>query len=126
MNDKDIEIRVEKLSAIFVKAIAESITEAGSQKNFSEKTGIHQSRISDYANANYDFRNITVGTLIRLFPELNIIYRTGQESNPSNEIFDIMEKRLLKIFQGLDLNKKVQCFEMMSRTFGEKFVEDAE
>ena len=99
---------------------------AGSQKNFSEKTGIHQSRISDYANANYDFRNITVGTLIRLFPELNIIYRTGQESNPSNEIFDIMEKRLLKIFQGLDLNKKVQCFEMMSRTFGEKFVEDAE
>lgn len=126
MNDDDMENRVRKLSAAFVRAVTLSIKEAGSQKNFSEKTGIHQSRISDYVNENYDFRNITIGTLIRLFPELNITYHSGQETEPCGEIFDIMEKRLLAIFQGLDLNKKVQCFEMMSRTFGEKFVEDAE
>lgn len=126
MNDEDIKIRVEELSAVFVKAIAVSIKNAGSQKKFSELTGIHQSRISDYANENYDFGNITIGTLIRLFPELNIVYHAGQESNSTSEIFDIMEKRLLRIFQGLDLNKKVQCFEMMSRTFGERFMEDVE
>ena len=72
MKEEEIEDRVKELYSFFIKAISESIKEAGSQKNFSEKVGIHQSRISDYANANYDFKNITVGTLIRLFPEIQI------------------------------------------------------
>ena len=124
MNDEDFEKRVTELYACFVEAISGSIKESGSQKNFAEKTGIHQSRISDYANANYDFKNITIGTLIRLFPEIQITYTTNKPQENTNEIFDVMEKRILKIFRELDIDKKVKCFEMLSRTFGERFSEE--
>ena len=124
MNDDDVLKRANELSAVFVEAITLSVKKAGSQKNFSEQTGIHQSRISDYINANYDFKNITLGTLIRLFPEIEIIYHSGESAKSSDgEVFDVMENRLLTMFRGLDINEKVQCFEMMSRRFGEKLEE---
>ena len=124
MNDDDISKKAQELSAVFVEAITASVKKAGSQKNFSEKTGIHQSRISDYINANYDFKNITLGTLIRLFPELEIIYHIGDPAKASDgEVFDVMENRLLTMFRGLNTNEKVQCFELMSRRFGEKLKE---
>ena len=77
-------------------------------------------------NGNYDFNNLTIGTLIKLFPNLEIIYHSGQE-NPTGagEVFDKMEKRMLAMFRKLNDDDKVICFEMMSRTFGEKFKEES-
>ena len=58
----------------FLEAMKEALKAYGSQKSFSQASGIHQSRISDYSNGNYDFENLTVGTLHKLFPNMRIIY----------------------------------------------------
>ncbi len=127
MDENELKDRAKKLSGEFVAAMIAAVSAAGSQKALSERTGIHQSRISDYSNGNYDFSNLTVGTLIRLFPDLEIIYQHGQEKLAgAEEVFDKMEKRILAMFRKLDDDEKVLCFEMMSRTFGEKFKEETD
>ena len=125
MNDDSIRKRTDKLGTMFVVAMASAISAAGSQKALSVSTGIHQSRISDYTNGNYDFDHLTVGTLIKLFPHLEIIYHTDNvQSMGADQVFDKMEKRILAMFRQLDDDNKVLCFEMMSRTFGAKFKEN--
>lgn len=126
MDEDQVKERASRLGAVFVAAMSTAVSAAGSQKALSEITGIHQSRISDYMNGNYDFNNLTIGTLIKLFPNLEIIYHSGQE-NPTGagEVFDKMEKRMLAMFRKLNDDDKVICFEMMSRTFGEKFKEES-
>ena len=127
MNDTSLRNRSSKLSEAFVAAMAAAVSAAGSQKALSELTGIHQSRISDYANGQYDFNNLTVGTLIKLFPELEIIYHAGKHpGSDADQIFDKMEKRIMTMFRQLCDEDKLLCFEMMSRTFGQKFEDEKE
>lgn len=121
MDDEQVKANAEKLAADFASAMAAAIKKAGSQKSLAEQTGIHQSRISDYVNANYDFCNLTVGTLIRLFPDLDIIYQQpGDRKGDGSNIVATIEKRLLAMFRRLNDEDKILCFEMMSRSFGEK------
>lgn len=99
------------------------IEEKGSQKNLSDITGIHQSRISGYLNGTFDFNNLSIGTLIKLFPQLQISYfdTVKENADTSDEVFDLMEKRLLKMFRRLNAEDRILAFEMFSRTFGNKY-----
>ena len=127
MDDEQIRANAEKLAADFANAMAAEIKKAGSQKSLAEQTGIHQSRISDYVNANYDFCNLTVGTLIRLFPDLDITYHhPGDRKIDDADIVATIEKRLIAMFRRLDAEDKIRCFEMMSRSFGEGSKEGVE
>ena len=124
MDDEQTKANAEKLAAGFSRAMADAVKRAGSQKALAEQTGIHQSRISDYVNANYDFCNLTVGTLIRLFPELDIIYHLSQDNGASDaKLVATIEKRMVAMFRRLGADDKILCFEMMSRTFGDRFGE---
>ena len=58
----------------FMKALSEAIGRAGSQTMLAKNSGMQQSRISDYLSGRYDFYNITIGSLLKLFPELEIHY----------------------------------------------------
>ena len=119
------EDELSRLSKIFAEAFQAAMTEAirraGSQKKLSEETGIHQSRISDYANGQYDFGNMTIGTLIKLFPELEILYFRQPNDAAADAMAEAVERRMLAMFRRLSTDNKVLCFEMMSRTFGNEF-----
>ena len=108
------------LSDDFLQAMSEAIKEYGSQKAMAEATGIHQSRISDYVNGNYEFENLTVGTLVKLFPGMRIVYREGEKKTPDGAM-EVLETRLLKIFRRLSVENKVLCFERVARTYGDGF-----
>lgn len=122
------EEELSRLSKIFAEAfqaaMAESIRRAGSQKKLAEETGIHQSRISDYANGLYDFGSMTIGTLIKLFPELEILYFRQPGEATADAMAEAVERRLLAMFRRLSTDNKVLCFEMMSRTFGNEFKQE--
>lgn len=108
----------------FRKAMLEAIRRAGSQKKLSEETGIHQSRISDYVNGQYDFSGIAIGTLIKLFPELDILYFQRVPFAMEDDIGEAVERRMLAMFRRLSADDKVLCFEMMSRMFGGEIQHD--
>ena len=110
-----------RLGKAFTVAVAEAIAKAGSQKKLSDAIGIHQSRISDYVNGNYDFSNLTIGTLIRLFPELEIMYFSDSSSLQKDDAITVMEQRMLLLFRRLSVNDKVLCYENMAKTYGDTF-----
>ena len=104
-----------ELAEAFSRAVARAIKKAGSQKELSAQTGIHQSRISDYVNSRYDFSNLTVGTLIKLFPRLNIIYNIhGAEGADSDRLLEEMEQRIITNFRHLSMSDKIVLFEEIS------------
>lgn len=107
--------RQSELTEAFSRAVARAIKKSGSQKELAAQTGIHQSRISDYVNSRYDFSNLTVGTLIRLFPKLDIIYNTHDgASADSDRLLEEMEKRIIANFRHLSLSDKIVLFEEIS------------
>lgn len=109
------------LAEDFILAMREACRIAGSQSNLSKKTGIHQSRISDYVNGRYDFDNITIGTLRKFFPQVKIVYFDENISPPNSDAETIIVNRMIGMINKMTLEDKVRCFEMMSRTFGESF-----
>lgn len=109
----------------FLEAMKEALKAYGSQKSFSQASGIHQSRISDYSNGNYDFENLTVGTLHKLFPNMRIIYFPEKNTpQPIDETMEIINRRIQIILQSLSPEERVHCFEMLARTYGDKLEEE--
>ena len=109
-----------RLSDAFEAAMADAIKAAGTQKKLAEQTGIHQSRISEYSQGNYDFSNLTVGTLIKLFPNLDIVYNIN-ETEHNDEAITAIEQRLLTLFRRLSINDKIMCYENVAKTYGDTF-----
>lgn len=109
-----------RLSDAFEAAMADAIKAAGTQKKLAEQTGIHQSRISEYSQGNYDFSNLTVGTLIKLFPNLDIVYNINEAGN-NDEAISAIEQRLLTLFRRLPVNDKILCYENIAKTYGDTF-----
>ena len=123
MVKNDIENKIKLMEIEFENAMKQIIQEAGSQKNLAEQTGMHQSNISGYLNGSFVFSNLTIGTLIKLFPELQIKYfnSINEDSNNTQEIFDMLEQRLITMFHRLNSEEKIRCFEIVARSFGEKY-----
>ena len=69
-----------ELQQQFISALREAIAEAGSQVELAKKIGMQQGRISDYLKGRYEFENMTVGTLLKLFPDLDIIRRKHRKT----------------------------------------------
>ena len=109
-----LQTRTNDLSQAFVEAVVKRIKTAGTQKKLADTTGIHQSRISAYANGNYDFSNLSLGTLIRLFPDLQIAYIQDNRAT-QNDLVVEMEERLIALFRGLEPRDQVRCFELLTK-----------
>ena len=104
-----------ELAKAFSRAVAQAIKESGSQKGLAAQTGIHQSRISDYVNSRYEFTNLTVGTLIKLFPKLEIVYNIHDGGNAdADRLLEEMEKRMIANFRHLSMSDKIVLFEEIS------------
>lgn len=67
---------------------------------------------------------MTIGTLIKLFPELEILYFRQPGEATADAMAEAVERRLLAMFRRLSTDNKVLCFEMMSRTFGNEFKQE--
>ena len=116
MTDKELSERSKRLGEAFASAVAKAAAAAGAQKKLAEITGIHQSRISDYANGRYDFSKLTVGTLLRLFPDLEIAYNGGDGGEnvwKEDEMGAEIERRILILFRRLPRESKLLWYESL-------------
>ena len=100
----------------FFCALREAIRRAGSQTELAKMSGMQQSRISDYLSERYDFDNITVGTLRKIFPELEIQYFSVhpiQEKGMEQEI----EKMVVEHFRHLSSSEKARYVMFVAANF---------
>lgn len=103
----------------FIAALRDAVLSAGSQVELAKKASMHQSRISDYLNERYEFENMTIGTLLKLFPDLNIIY-TPEQKQADNRLEEELEKQVMELFRGLSAEDKARYVVMVSAKFSDK------
>ena len=99
-----------------LKALREAVSNAGTQSALAEKAGTSQGRISDYLSGKCDIGNMTVDTLISLFPEMTISFFKDNEKD--NIIPKLLEDKMVELFRNLPPEEQIQCFGLMCQKFG--------
>lgn len=101
-----------------LQAIIEAVKKAGTQSALAKQAGTSQGRISDYLSGKCDIGNMTIDTLLALFPEISISFFKDAEKD--NVIPQILEKQMLEFFRTLTPEKQIKCFGLMCQTFSNK------
>ena len=102
----------------FAAALRREISAAGSQNALARKAGMKQSQISDYLRGRFQIKDIAIGTLARLFPELEIHLHKSVRSE--GKVSENLEKMLLDLYRSLPEDQQVRCFAMIMAHFGQK------
>ena len=97
-------------------ALNTAIQKAGTQSALAKAAGTSQGRISDYLSGKCDIGNMTVDTLLKLFPEITISFFRDTEKD--NIIPQLLENQMLELFRKLLPEEQIQCFGLMCQKFG--------
>ena len=102
-------------------ALQEAYRQSGTQVALAQKAGVSQGRIADYLNGRCSIGNMTIATLLRLFPEMSIDFFGGTSGNMAS---DGMRSLLLEIFESLDGREQARLLAMVAANFGDKLREE--
>lgn len=100
-----------------LNALKDACVRVGTQQALADMAGLSQSTISDYLRGRCSVGNMTVSTLLRLFPDMIIEFFGKRAETPSAEL---RRAQLLKIFDGLSEEAQLAAIAMMAANFGEK------
>lgn len=100
-----------------ITALKEAIKRAGTQTALAQRVGLSQGTISDYLNGRCSVGNMTVTTMLRIFPDMVIDFFGGKSANPAD---NALRDQLLEIFNSLDERGKIRMVAMAAANFGEE------
>ena len=99
------------------EALKEAYRRAGTQSALAAMAGVSQGRIADYLNQRCSVGNMTVKTLLQLFPDMVIDFFGGKSANESD---NALRDQLLEIFNSLDERGKIRLVAMAAANFGDE------
>ena len=100
-----------------ITALKEAIKRAGTQTALAQRVGLSQGTISDYLNGRCSVGNMTVTTMLRIFPDMVIDFFGGKSANEAD---NALRDQLLEIFEALDERGKIRLVAMAAANFGEE------
>lgn len=112
-------MQAEELKADFVFAIKERIKNIGGQMKLAETSGLRQATISDYSLGKSEIEGVSVGTLLRLFPDLKISFLGTEDSRETYNESRSMESELLSLFRRLPANEQARCLLVIGAHFSD-------
>jgi len=95
-------------------ALKEALKRAGTQLALAEKAGISQGNLNGLLNGKNKIENMTVGTLLKLFPDLEMKF---SHSGLSNIKFDPLEEQALEVIHSLNMREKAKCLAIIAANF---------
>ena len=98
------------------EALKEAYRRAGTQAALAAMAGVSQGRIADYLNRRCSVGNMTIKTLIQLFPDMSSDLFGGKSANEAD---NALRDQLLEIFNSLDERGKSRMVAMAAANFGE-------
>lgn len=105
------------LDKLVMDALKEACNRAGSQLKLAKQTGLSQGQISDYLCGRRDVSNMTVGTLEKIFPLIQIIFF------PDAVNIDSTENEIVSIIHRMNKEEKVRCLKILAAYFPDKIGE---
>ena len=105
----------------FSEALKEAYRRAGTQQRLADEIGLSQSTIAGYFSGRYSVGNMTVSTLVKIFPAMTVDF-FGESTGDCSS--DLMRKQLLAIFDSLPPEEKMRCLAMVIANFPDKIKEE--
>jgi len=87
------------------RAILDACRQAGGQRAFAKKRGLSQSWISDYISGHKQIRNMSIQTLYKFFPDLQLVFSDHEQSQAAD--LKALERRVAALEAG---QKKTDSF----------------
>jgi transcriptional regulator with XRE-family HTH domain len=101
----------------FILALKEAVARAGTQSKLAKRIGCSQGNISDYLTGRCSIGNMTVSTMLRFFPEIQIHFFGDQEKD---ETVEELKAELIRIFDSLSSAERVHLLSLVAANFGKK------
>lgn len=114
---------------VIEKAIREALDKAGTQTNLAEKTGISQGNLNNILNGKISVDKMTVGTLLKLFPEMEISFFRDQRipvAQPNFPPPDSIDRKIFDFISRLTPDEKLDCLMFISAKFRDKLIKPGE
>lgn len=103
-----------------LQALVEAYRRAGTQSALAAAAGVSQGRIADYLNGRCAVGNMSVSTLLKLFPDISMDFFGGKSVNSTE---NALKEQLIEIYNALDERGKIRLIAMSAANFGEKLRE---
>ena len=100
-----------------LNALREAYQRAGTQTALAQLAGVSQGRIADYLNGRCSIGNMSVATLLKIFPDIKIDF-FGEKTG--NDESDLRRAMYLEIFDGLSAEDQMRCLAMVIANFPDK------
>ena len=99
------------------QALLKAIEQAGNMLKLAEGRKVPYSVVNRFYNGRNDFRNMTLGTLERLFPELIIYF--FKEERPENEVrppadANLVERKVVRLIREMNNEGQLEAIEALS------------
>lgn len=93
-----------------LQALKEACVRAGSQVELAKSTGLSQGQISDYLCGRRKIKNMTAGTIEKIFPLIEVKFfpdtPCNQTSQTDRELLIDLQKRVAELEKDRDLKEK--------------------
>lgn len=100
-----------------IQAIKKNCEIHGGQVAYSKSSGVSQGQISDYICGRRKIDNMPLGTLQKLFPEIEINFFNDEED------VDYVEREIGNLIKILPPHEKVLCLKILAAHFSEYILE---
>lgn len=110
-------------------ALKEAVKRAGTQLRLAEQSGVSQGNINGFLNGKNKVENMTIGTLLRLFPDIEIKFFPEQRmttATTSTNVGDSVDRKIHDFIGRLSSDEKLDCLMFLSAKFRDKLITPGE
>ncbi len=104
------------IEEIVLEGLKEACKRAGNQLELAKSAKMSQGQLSDYLCGRRKIKNMTLGTLEKLFPEMRL--QLWQDTPDAN--VDHVELQIMSIVHSLSPANKARCLKLLAANFPEQ------
>ena len=108
------------IEKLVLDALKEACARAGNQLELANQCGVSQGQISDYLCGRRQIRNMTLGTLEKLFPELVLTFFRDQSGSTT----DPVEHEIMRIVHSMTPTQKARCLKIIAANFPDDIISE--
>ena len=101
------------IEQVVLAGLREACSRAGNQLELAKLSGLSQGQLSDYLCGRRKIRNMTLGTLEKLFPEIRLQFWPDDQHTGE----DPVERQIFDLVRGLPPAEKARCLKLLAANF---------
>ena len=108
------------IEQVVLEGLRKACERAGNQLELAKQSGLSQGQLSDYLCGRRKIRNMTLGTLEKLFPEIRIQFWLDDAHTGD----DPVERQIFDLVRSLPPAEKARCLKLLAANFPDQVLRE--